>query len=105
MTRANHQSDSAASAIRATLSSPNVTDSNLEAANVVDVIDNLAHSVRRVANAITPLGASGTDASGGNVSTLTEAVMGVTAGLHAIAEAIGGLASAVREHGQGQGSG
>ena len=52
----------------------------------------------RIADAITPVASSpGTDATGGSVSSLTEAVMGMTAGLVAIAEAIDNLAEAVRE--------
>ena len=55
----------------------------------------------KLARAITPLSAlAGTDAAGGHVESLTEAVMGVTAGLVQIAEAIGDLAEAVREHGE-----
>ncbi len=52
----------------------------------------------RLANAVTPLSAlAGTDASGGRVESLTEAVMGVSAGLVMIADAITDLAEAVRE--------
>jgi hypothetical protein len=76
--------------------SPNVADSNLEPANVVDVIDKLAHRVKQVANAITPPDAApGRDNHASVVCSLTEAVMslassvdGVAEGLHAIAEAI-----------------
>ena len=41
-----------AEALRATLISPNVSDSNLEAANVVDVIDKLACAGFEIAAAI-----------------------------------------------------
>lgn len=41
--------------------------------------------------------APGRDATGGHVECLTEAVMGVTAGLVKIAEAISDLAEAVRQ--------
>jgi len=52
----------------------------------------------KLARAITPLSAlAGTDAAGGSVESLTEAIMGVTAGLVQIADAIGDLAEAVRE--------
>ena len=55
-------------------------------------IDRLA----RVGEAITSQGDVGHDETGGTVTCLTEAVMGVTAGLCKIAEAIDGLADAVR---------
>lgn len=64
-------------------------------------IDRLA----RVSDAITSQAGGGIDETGGIVTCLTEAVMGVTAGLCKIAEAIDGLANAVRdvsgkEHGE-----
>ena len=78
--------------------SPNVVDSNFEHANVVDVLDRMASCVGAVANAITPSDASaGNDATGGRVRSLTEAVMGLTAGMVRISQAIHGLADAVRE--------
>ena len=57
----------------------------------------LEQAIYCVANAITPNIIGSRDASGGHVESLTEAVMGVTAGLIRIAEAIDGLAEAVRE--------
>ena len=60
-------------------------------ANVVDVIDSLVTQASRVAQAIVADAGPGTDASGGTITSLTEAVMGVTAGLHAIADAINNL--------------
>jgi hypothetical protein len=78
-----------ANAITYVLVSPNVADRNGESANLVDVIDKLQHATRMVAGAITPLGIGiGEDAAGGHVESLTEAVMGVTAGLCKIADAI-----------------
>lgn len=77
--------------------SPNELDSNGEAANVVDVIGRLAHETHRVATAILANAAPGHDAAGGRVESLTEAVMGITAGLVAIAAAINHLAEAVRD--------
>ncbi len=53
------------------------------------------YSVKRIASAITPNVCGNNDASGGHVESLTEAVMGTTAGLMAIATAIDGLAVAV----------
>lgn len=83
-----------ADAINRTLQSVNVLDSNLEPANVVDVIDDLALAVGRVAKAITSTAEPGTDATGGHVECLTEAVMGLTAGMCRIADAIDNLAQA-----------
>lgn len=58
----------------------------------------VADGLTKLARAITPLSAlAGTDAAGGRVESLTEAIMGVTAGLVQIADAIGDLAEAVRE--------
>lgn len=94
------QRDALADAIRDTLISPNVSDCNGEPANVVDAIVDLARSGSWVANAIMPSGASpGQDETGGSVASLTEAVMGVTAGLVKIASAIHDLADTVRESG------
>ena len=53
----------------------------------------IAESLTKVAHAITPLDTMrGTDANGGSVGSLTEAIMGVTAGLVRIADAIEYLA-------------
>lgn len=86
-----------ADAILRTLESPNVSDSNMEAANVVDVINAVAQSNMRIARAITSPASAGTDAAGGHVESLTEAVMGITAGLLQVAEAIRELAEAHRK--------
>lgn len=51
-------------AILRTLQSPNVSDSNLESANVVDVIDHLACATHRVATAITANASPGHDECG-----------------------------------------
>lgn len=65
--------------------------------------DELAEAIqqasRTVARAITPLDAMGfEDAAGGYVSSLTEAVMGNTAALMAIAEALKSIAAEIRLH-------
>lgn len=86
-----------ADAILRTLESPNVADSNLEPANVVDVLQRVSGSIRRVSSAICADDSPGQDETDGTVSCLTEAVMGVTAGLCRIASAIQDLADAVRE--------
>jgi len=57
----------------------------------------IADAIQKLATAIKPNAAPGHDEMGGTVDSLTEAVMGVTAGLNAIAEAIDGLAEAYRE--------
>jgi hypothetical protein len=92
------QRDDLYAALHAVFVSPNECDSNCEAANLVDGLFAAARSARAVALAITPAAAPGHDESGGTVISLTEAVMGITAGLHRIAEAVGDLADAVREH-------
>jgi hypothetical protein len=84
------------SAIRNTLRSVNVLDSNMEPANVVDVIDRLATNVGQVATGIWPDVIPGNDEAGGCVGSLSEAVMGITAGLCKVAEAIELLAMEVR---------
>jgi hypothetical protein len=60
-------------------------------------IDQLSRAVTEIGLAVTPRGNGGHDASGGFVLSLTEAVMGVTAGLCKIADAITELGEAVRE--------
>lgn len=75
-------------AIGNAFSSPNVLDSNHEWSNIVDVVDRLASSTKRVADSITPNVLGSCDASGGHVESLTEAVMGVTRSLCEIADAI-----------------
>jgi phage terminase large subunit-like protein len=78
--------------------SPNVADSNLEDANVVDVIDRAARNLSRIANAITPNAPSPMKTDCGvYVGSLTEAVAAAANSLHGIAEAISDLAEAVRE--------
>ena len=78
-----------------TLISPNVTDANFEPANVVDVINHLSNNTRKIADAIKSPGVcgGGSDATGGHVESLIEAVMGMTQGLMAIADAINGLSN------------
>lgn len=88
-----------ANAIQDAFVSPNVPDANLEPANVVDVIHELAAATRMVAVSITPNAAPGKDINGGHVESLTEAMMGVSESLTSIADAIRDLAEAVREHG------
>jgi hypothetical protein len=67
----------------------------------VKTVDDLASAATQIARAITADAVGGHDAFGGHVECLTEAVMGLTVGLQAIASALSDLASAVREHGDG----
>ena len=65
---------------------------------VSDLLEAIEQAGRKIAHAITPCDAcAGEDANGGSVSSLTEAVMGVTAGLCRVADAISELAEAVRD--------
>jgi tetrahydromethanopterin S-methyltransferase subunit B len=66
-----------------------------------DVLKEFASAARGIRSAIMPATTlPGRDATGGAVGSLTEAVMGLSAGLVQIASAITDLAEAVREHGQ-----
>jgi hypothetical protein len=66
--------------------------------SVEQAVDRLADQIGCIGEAITVrVAADGTDEAGGNVGCLTEAVMGITAGLVKIANAISDLAEAVRE--------
>jgi len=52
---------------------------------IAEALNNIAHALWGVADAITPRGAGhapGTDATGGAVGSLTEAMMGVTKAIH-----------------------
>lgn len=67
--------------------------------NTLNALDRMADQICNIANAIAPITAiAGEDALGGHVTSLTEAVMGTTAGLVSIAAAITELADAVRLH-------
>lgn len=62
----------------------------------------LVGAVGSVGRAITASAAPGHDEMGSHVESLTEAVMGVTAGLVRIADALGDVAEAIRSHGSSQ---
>lgn len=70
---------------------------------VNEVVDRIVRALGEIDRAITPRGSGNTlcpgghDASGGYVTSLTEAVMGVTAGLCKIAESIDRYTNAVIE--------
>jgi hypothetical protein len=59
--------------------------------------DAVAQGLTSIAHAILPNAAAGHDAAGGTVDSLTEAVMGVTAGLVRVAEAINSVGSGLAE--------
>ena len=62
-------------------------------------LDELGDAIGNVANAITPLGVMPSkDAADGTVCSLTEAVMGTTAGLFAIARAIEAHTQELKDH-------
>lgn len=85
-----------AKALTDCLISPNVSDSNGEQANIVDVIDKAARNLYKVAAAITDPGAASMPTpDGGQVGNLTEATIFVAHGLFGIATAIDGVASAI----------
>lgn len=62
-----------------------------------DLAEKIGISLGSIADAITATGAPGTDEAGGTVASLTEAVMGVTAGLVRIADALNRIADAITE--------
>ncbi len=78
-------------------------DHNGVLVNAVDAVKGLSDNARAIADKISPVGAAyGTDDTGGTVASLTEAVMGVTAGLCKIADAVDNLAEATRERQGGE---
>jgi hypothetical protein len=61
-------------------------------------LEQLGVMINRIARAIYPMGAvDGKDAAGGCVSSLTEAAMGITAGLCNVADGLHDIAEAIRE--------
>jgi hypothetical protein len=61
-------------------------------------IGDIVEGINKIASAITPRNAVGSkDAAGGFVSSLTEALMGHTAGLCQVAESLESIASAISE--------
>lgn len=75
-------------------------DGHLEPATIVDVIETLADSTKRIADSITPGSAlPGPCPSGeGHVGSLTESVMGLTRAMMQIALAIERVADAIESH-------
>lgn len=80
--------DQIAEALRLTFISPNVSDSNMEAANLVDVADNLARALWCLARVDDP------DETRGAVELLSQEIK---AGSERIANALQSIADAIRE--------
>jgi len=60
----------------------------------------LTHAVQSVAESVThQASGAGRDVNGGSVSSLTEAVMGISFGLARMADALESIAAAIRESG------
>jgi hypothetical protein len=81
--------ETTASALLATLISPNVSDSNLEPANLVDVGDRLADALWQLVRTGKPEA----------VGTIEHLAHSMTEGTHAIADALYAIATAIRDHG------
>ncbi len=60
-------------------------------------LEEVARAIRSVGTAITADAQPSPDAVGGSVSSLTEAVMGMTAGLIEVAEALNNIADSISE--------
>lgn len=67
--------------------------------NIADIVGDAVLMLNKLAVAVSNDAAPGTDATGGHINCLTESVMGITAGLVRVADAIHDLAAAVRERG------
>lgn len=91
--------DQTGEAIReAFITSSGLVNRRLAPANVVDAIGEAGRNVRILADAITPYSVVlGTDAEGGHVESLTEAVMGMTKALSRIADAVEMVAAAITD--------
>jgi hypothetical protein len=61
------------------------------------LVDAVQDGLKRIADAITPVAVPGRDETGGTITSLTEAVMGITAGLCKVAPALQSVAEAIRE--------
>lgn len=86
-----------ANALRDLLQSPNVSDSNGEQANVVDVLADMSRGIWRLSRSIMPPDAApGVGANGRGIVSLTHAVMEMAFSMNKIAAAISEVASALR---------
>jgi hypothetical protein len=93
------EGDSVAQSLRDAFQSPNVLDSNMEEANVVDVIAQVASAIRFAAKHLGNGNAStgGFGAIEGHAMMVRDAGREINYGLDAVAASIDGLAEAVRE--------
>ena len=65
---------------------------------IADAITAHAKIAKSIANALTPLNAApAPDESGAHVGSVTEALMGITAGLMAVSRSLSQVAEAIRE--------
>lgn len=70
---------------------------HISTSSIMDAVESIAKSNRRIADAITP-NLIGTCPTGeGHVESLTEAVMGLTKSMMMIADAINNVASAIED--------
>ncbi len=83
-----------AEALRETFISPNVSDSNMEAANIVDAVDNGSRALWSVARSLERLGFNEASTSMGAIEVLAKEIK--EAG-ESISSAINNLADAIRE--------
>lgn len=83
--------DPIAEALRDTLISPNVSDSNMESANIVDVADNIARALWCLGRMPDP------DERPGAVQMLALQVRSLHDGLCRVADALNNIANAIRE--------
>jgi methyl-accepting chemotaxis protein len=88
------KNDEIADALRETLISPNVTDANSEAANLVDAVDNGSRALWQVGRAIERLGLNEASTSMGAIEVLAKEIK---EGSERIASALSELAEAIRE--------
>lgn len=97
----NEQASIIADAIVRVFESPNVSDSNGEAANIVDAIASLSRAVNRIANAIVPADASpGRDERGGVIGCVVEAMMSMTQAIDGVADGMDRIADSIAKEGQ-----
>ena len=76
----------------------NIDNGPYDEKNLIDALFVLTYSLKRISTSIYPDDCGpGRDANGGSVSSLTEAVMGITGGLVKIADSINNLAEAIKE--------
>lgn len=88
--------------IEQVFTSPNVSDSNFEAANLVDVVNFASNGLHRIASSITPKDCARAPMetfNGGRVGSLTEAVIYGADQMGRIADALEEIALAIHKKG------